>query len=261
MHLITLNPRYNLRPESRPRTPAAWLGLFSQLLILSVCLRAVPSLADENAYLTPGHPDGIAILPPPPAIGSEEEQADLASARAVFHGRTPAEQARAFKDATLSFELFKPAIGPAFRLNELPKTAALLQRVKKEVREVIDIPKEHWKRRRPYQLDSKLSLGEPETSFSYPSGHSTRGTVYSLVLTELFPDQRAAILEVGREIGWDRVLIGKHYPTDVYAGRVLGRAIMRELRTSAAFQRDLAEARAEIQAARSPALAAPAEKN
>jgi acid phosphatase (class A) len=68
------------------------------------------------------------------------------------------------------------------------------------------------------------------------------------VLAELFPEKREAILTIGRDIGWDRVLIGKHFPTDVYAGRVLGQAIVRELRANAAFEHDLANAKAEIAA-------------
>ena len=100
-------------------------------------------------------------------------------------------------------------------------------------------------RKRPYEIDKSLGHDKPEKSASYPSGHSTRGTVYALVLAEVFPDKREEILAIGREIGWDRVLIGKHFPTDIYAGRVLAKAIFRELMASPAFQHDLAEARAE----------------
>src|SRR5207302_3408345 len=114
----------------------------------------------------------------------------------------------------------------------------------------IDAPKDHWKRKRPYQLDPQLALGAPEPSFGYPSGHSARGTVYALLLAELFPEKKDAILAIGRDIGWDRVLICKHFPTDVQAGRVLGQAIFRELSGSAAFQQDLAEAKAEVSAAK-----------
>jgi acid phosphatase (class A) len=77
--------------------------------------------------------------------------------------------------------------------------------------------------------------------------------VYALILAELFPQKKAPILAVGRDIGWDRVLIGKHFPTDIYAGRVLGQAIMRELLSNPAFQNDLAEAKAEIGEAKGPA--------
>jgi acid phosphatase (class A) len=98
-------------------------------------------------------------------------------------------------------------------------------------------------------MDEQLFVGIREPSYGYPSGHSTRGTVYSLVLAELFPERKDAILAVGRTIGWDRVLLGVHFPTDIYAGRVLGQAVFRELMASPAFQHDLAEAKTEAQAA------------
>ncbi len=39
------------------------------------------------------------------------------------------------------------------------------------------------------------------------------------------------------------------YPTDIYAGRVLGQGIVRELKASPDFQREFAEIKAEIEAA------------
>ncbi len=200
-------------------------------------------------YLAPGHPDGVALLAPPPTTGSAEEAADLIAVRSAFQARTPTEKDRAMKDAGLSFSLFEPAVGPVFQPGKLPKTEALLRKVKAEIGETIDIPKDHWKRKRPYELDPHLALGDPEPSCGYPSGHSTRGTVYALLLAELFPEKTDAILAVGRDIGWDRVLIGKHFLSDIQAGHVLGQAIVRELLASPAFQHDLAEAKAEIRSA------------
>jgi acid phosphatase (class A) len=215
-------------------------------------LSLAPSLRADTCYLAAGHPDGAALLAPPPAPGSEEEAADLAEARAVFNGRTPAEQARAAKDDNLKIFLFTPAVGPVLQPGRLPKTEALFRKVKKDITEPLDAAKDHWHRQRPYQMDQQLSLGAPEKSFGYPSGHSTRGTVEALLLAELFPDKKEAILATGRNIGWDRVLIGKHFPTDIYAGRVLAQAIVRELLLSPVFQHDLAEAKAEVQAAEHP---------
>lgn len=235
--------------QSRATQLEPKLGFQSSALTLCLLLSIAAPLFADTAYLAPGHPDGVALLAPPPAAGSAEETADLAAARAAFQARTPEEKARAIKDSTLSFSLFAPVIGRVFQPGKLPKTEALLLKVKKEIGEAIDIPKDHWKRLRPYQIDEQLSLGKPEPSFGYPSGHSTRGTVYASLLAELFPEKREAILAIGRDIGWDRVLIGKHFPTDIYAGRVLGKAIMRELLASPAFVRDLAEAKAEVEAA------------
>ena len=235
--------------KASPPAPSHRLGRGCLALALGWLLFVAPSLRADSYYLAPNHPDGVALLAPPPVAGSAEEAADLASACAVFNARTPAETARAAKDSTISIFLFAPAIGTFFQPGKLSKTEALFKKVKKDIGVPIDIPKDHWQRRRPYQLDDRLSLGEPEPSFGYPSGHSTRGTVQALLLAELFPEQKVAILEIGCNIGWDRVLIGKHFPTDIYAGRVLGKAIVRELMASPAFQHDLAEAKAEVQAA------------
>ena len=229
-------------------------------LALALLIGTAAPLLGDNAYITTNGIDGISLLPPLPARGSAEEVADLAAVRTVFNGRTEAEKNRAMKDSGLAFSLFQPAAGATFDLDKLPKTKALLEKVKKEIGPVIDAPKNHFKRLRPYQIDDHLVLGAPEPSFSYPSGHSTRGTVYSLVIAELFPEKKEAILEIGREIGWDRVLIGKHFPTDVYGGRVLAYAIVRELNSSTLFQHDLEQAMAEIRDAEHHVISAEAAK-
>jgi acid phosphatase (class A) len=238
-----------MRPDSFPK-PRASQPRFSRqsLVLLGVLCLDAPAFSQTH-YLTPGHPDGVALLAPPPVAGSEEETADLVSVRKVFEGRTSEEKERANKDSKIAFSLFTAPIGPAFQLSKLPKTEALLVEVKDEIGDVIDKAKNHFKRKRPYQLDPQLSEGAPEPSFSYPSGHSTRGTVYSMIIAELFPEHREAVLQIGRNIGWDRVLIGKHFPTDIYAGRVVGKAIVNELMSNPAFQKDLAEAKAEIASA------------
>ena len=77
--------------------------------------------------------------------------------------------------------------------------------------------------------------------------------VLALVLADLFPDKHDAILAEARAIGWHRVEIARHYPTDIYAGRVLAQAIVRQMKKSDAFQKDFAEAKAEIAAAQAAA--------
>ena len=243
--MFRLKESMTLKSCLKGRAARAW----TRSLVLTVGLWAltlVPVRA-EGLYIAPGKPDGVALLAPPPARDSEEEAADLAEARLVFKARTPEETKRAEKDASLSLFNFAPVIGPEFKPGKFPKMEALFAKVKTNITDTINIPKKHWQRLRPCQVDPALDgVGEKESSPSYPSGHSTRGTVQALMLAELFPEKRAAILDFGREIGWDRVLIGKHFPTDVQAGRVLGQAIMRELMASPEFQHDLAAAKEEV---------------
>jgi acid phosphatase (class A) len=50
--------------------------------------------------------------------------------------------------------------------------------------------------------------------------------------------------------GESRVVCGLHFPSDVAAGQALAEAVFAQLETIPAFRRDLARAKAEIDAAR-----------
>jgi acid phosphatase (class A) len=218
-------------------------------ILLGFCLMVLLTLSSAFAagpYLTAGQIDGAALLPPPPSAGSAEQAADLASAWAIFNTRTPADEAAATAELDLSIFHFAPAIGTNFQAGRYPKTEALLQEVRRETSAVNGPIKNHFQRPRPFVVDKRMLLGTPESGFTYPSGHSAFGTVQSTLLAELFPQHTEAILEIGRNFGWHRVLTGRHYLTDVYAGRTLGQAIVRELKANATFQHDFAECLTEV---------------
>jgi acid phosphatase (class A) len=80
-------------------------------------------------------------------------------------------------------------------------------------------------------------------SFSYPSGHATRGTLLARILAELAPERREALLRVGHQIGYDRVVGGVHYPSDVLAGDRLGDAVADALLADPDFRRQLEDVR------------------
>jgi acid phosphatase (class A) len=205
---------------------------------------------EATHYLTAGQPDAAALLPPPPRPGSDEASADLAQVAAVQRACTTNQAAIAFSEKKFSIFNFTPAIGEFFQEGKLPKTELFFSRVQKEAAAVTDDAKILFKRPRPYTVDPSLASGKLEKSFSYPSGHSTEAMVLALLLADLFPDKAEAILTVGSDIGWHRVWIARHYPTDIYAGRVFARAIVRELKSSPDFRRDFAEVQTEIAEAR-----------
>jgi acid phosphatase (class A) len=75
----------------------------------------------------------------------------------------------------------------------------------------------------------------------------------ALVLADLFPEKQEAIIAEARAIGWHRVEIARHNQTDIYAGRMLAQAIVREIKASPYFQRDFAEAKTEVAASQTTA--------
>ena len=219
-------------------------GMLTALLLLVV----VAQTHARDKYLPPGKPDAESLLPAPPAADSAEQAADLAETVAAFKACSPEDKARAeAEEKKISIANFAGAIGSSFQPDKLPKTAALFDEVLIETEQVVGGGKDHWQRPRPYQVDPQdLHHTEKKPSYGYPSGHSTRATVMALLLAEMYPDKRDAILTEGRQIGWDRVMLGRHYETDVFAGRVLGQAIVHQLHDNPAFELDFAAAKAEI---------------
>ncbi len=220
-------------------------------VLFSLALAASPLQAADGQlhYLSAGKPDTIALLAPPPLPGSPEQAADLAEVQAVCHAAPSNDIAAAFPEKKFSVFNFTPAIGTFFQSNNLPKTTAFFHKVQKDAVAVTDNAKDYYKRPRPFTVDPSLASGQLEKSFSYPSGHSTESMVLALVLTDLFPEKQDAIIAKARAIGWHRVEIARHYQTDIYAGRVLAQAIVREMKANSDFQRDFAEVKAEVAAA------------
>jgi acid phosphatase (class A) len=210
---------------------------------------AQPVQSTQLHYLTAKKPDAIALLAPPPLPDSPEQAADMAEVKAVYHAATSNDIAAAYSEKKFDIFNFTPAIGDFFVAGKFPKTEAFFEKVQTDAAAVTDGAKDFYKRPRPYVTDPTLINGKLEKSFSYPSGHSTESMVLALVLAELFPDRRDAIIATARSIGWHRVQTARHYPTDIYAGRVLAQAIVGEMKKNPDFQKDFAEAKAEIGAA------------
>jgi acid phosphatase (class A) len=240
---------------------AVLTGLFCLAAASTLPLRAAGDADDTMAqptqsvevsrlhYLTGKKPNAIELLAPPPLPGSAEQAADMAEVQAVYHAAASNDIAAAYSEKKFSVFNFTPAIGAFFQSNNLPKTTDFFARVQTDAETITDNAKDFYKRPRPYVTDPSLANGKLEKSFSYPSGHSTESMVLALVLADLVPDKHDAIIAEARSIGWHRVEIARHYPTDIYAGRVLAQAIVKQMVKSDAFQKDFAGAKAEIAAA------------
>jgi acid phosphatase (class A) len=204
-------------------------------------------------YLKAGKPDAATLLAPPPLPDSAEQAADMDEVKAVYHSAGSNDIAAAYAEKKFSVFNFAGAVGDFFVATNLPKTAAFFAKVQSDAETVTDLGKDFYKRPRPFVTDPSLANGKLEKSFSYPSGHSTESMVLALVLADLLPDKHDAILAHARTMGWHRVQIARHYPTDIYAGRVLAQAIVKQLAKGDAFQNDFAEVKAELAAAQTVA--------
>ena len=75
-------------------------------------------------------------------------------------------------------------------------------------------------------LGSKLSKGPGEIlDPSFPSAHADFSFMMAVLLALWFPRYRIIFFIVAGFIGWTRIYLGLHYPTDVIAGALLGYGI------------------------------------
>ena len=69
------------------------------------------------------------------------------------------------------------------------------------------------------------SMGTP----AYPSGHSTQGILIALVLSDIYPELRTSLLDLGKKISFARLSAKAHYPSDSNFGEELGIALYKHL--------------------------------
>lgn len=245
--------------------------MFARTLLALGCVAALWSstavAADEFGYLQPNEQLNIAAwLPAAPAPGSAIDASDYAiyfQTRALVAGsrgqEAVADNVYAPADIALRFE---PALGVALTSANAKVTLQMMQRVTKDQENLlspIKKPVTEGGRLRPYVLypdqpacphqidDEKFHLS---TSGSYPSGHTTLGWIWALILSDLAPERTDALLAKGHAFGESRVVCGFHYNSDLVGGRVAAAALFARLQTDPDFISDMAVARQEVTEAR-----------
>ena len=223
-------------------------------LLALLCLAGAVAGADAPKYaphyLSPQAIDVVALLPEPPAADSAEHQEELNLLIKLQQERTPAEIARATSEEHhLTIFDFADAVGPNFTAERCPKTAAFFKSaLQPDLAYFNKLAKNHWNRPRPY-TDKRIHSLFVEGDGSYPSGHSIRATLFAEVLASLLPQDRDALIARSQQVGWDREIAGVHFPSDIFAGRVLGHALANALLANPEIRAQLDELKPELQQA------------
>lgn len=181
----------------------------------------------------------IKRIPQPPAEGSAMDRSDLDYVLAVQACATPKqiEHARV-TDSLNPFTIFNTLLGPGFTKSNYPLTNALLEKLTDTGEKIKDELKAHYARKRPVDAhvqNGVVSYVPRHSGFSYPSGHSLRGWLWALFLSDLDPQKKNQLISCGGRVGEDRVVAGVHYQTDIMASRALGRLIFDQLKSDPQF--------------------------
>lgn len=171
-----------------------------------------------------------------PTLGSVSGLADLDTLLQYQNTRTKEECEYAASQDSVSIEsLFVKNDGPLSK-KEAKKLKIRLAFLYAEAGYNILKAKNLYERPRPYDSHSQLKPCIPkETSFSYPSGHTTLGRTLARTLSEIYPERAALFMKRSNEISRNRIIGGVHYPSDVAAGKILGDEIADVIVKSKAF--------------------------
>ena len=172
----------------------------------------------------------------------------MAELERIERTRTPERIAQAKVDVDESiYTMFGGVMGTAFVPGSLPLMSKLFERLGDTEEALMGAPKSNFGRLRPYLVNSGLHPPGPlSRSGSYPSGHSTRSTIFGVVLAMMVPERRGEIFARMADYAESRLVLGVHYPSDLVAGRVAGTAVDAVLFGDAGFLADYGAARAEV---------------
>ena len=208
-------------------------------------------------------PDSLTLLPPPPAAGSAalaHDEEVHASAQALRN--TPRYQLAAL-DADMSFPqgagAFACTLGIPIDAEHTPRLLQLLRRSILDAGRSTGSAKNQYRRPRPFMAHEEPTCTPQDESIlrgngSYPSGHTTAGWTWALVLAEVDPSRAGSILARGRSFGESRLVCNVHWQSDILEGRFLGAAVVSQLHAVAEFRDDVEAARRELGEVRAKGL-------
>jgi acid phosphatase (class A) len=253
-------------PVLRPFLTAAVLVALAGCTTSGARTTAVEASVTTKAvgYLQPDAvPASLALVPAPPAAGSAGFALDEQVSREARALRGSPRFAQAHTDAELGFPAganqFSCAIDMDVDAVKTPALYRLLERSRIDASAATRTAKKHYQRARPFMVNGEPTCTpEDEEGLrgngSYPSGHTSIGWAWALILSEIAPDRADAIQLRGRNYGESRLVCNVHWQSDILEGRFMGAAAVARLHDNAAFNKDLLAARKEIVAARKAGL-------
>jgi acid phosphatase (class A) len=217
-----------------------------------------------TGYLQPEEvPNSLALLPPPPENGSAMFAQDEAVSKEAHTLRDTPRWKQATLDAVLSFpqaaETFSCALDAPVTQQDSPRLYAMLLRMFGDTIAATSSAKNKYARARPFMVYNEPTCAPGDeaslrTNGSYPSGHTTIGWAWALVLAEVAPDRSGQVLARGRSYGESRIVCNAHWQSDILQGRFVGASVVARLHANTEFRSDVEAAKKEFVAMRAKGL-------
>ena len=212
-------------------------------------------LPEDYDPVTPADvPHGESILNNPVDTASYLYISDMMKLWAAKPLRNTERGKQAAREADYSvamiLEVYSDALGVELTETGAPAITALLTATLEKCSETADRLKVIRFRKRPF-----VQLGEPSFvpgdeekergKSSFPSGHTNLGWTTALVMSQVVPEHPEEILYRGYQYGYNRLIVGYHWASDIEATRLLSTGLFARLNADPAFQVLVANACAE----------------
>lgn len=204
-------------------------------------LKQRPELASQK----PDYPKAYRILDPPVSSDSPLYYGDMAAYWQAKAERNTERGKQIIADADGSMETllkrFSEAAGVNLSAAETPYTAELMTWTRQTLAERARVLEAYSDfREKPFVRFGEMSLfpeNEGACAFctSYPSKSSAVGWGMALVLIELIPSHQNEILKYGYDYGYDGVISGCHFASDVLAGQLLAACTLARMHSDPAY--------------------------
>jgi acid phosphatase (class A) len=238
-------------PRTGPGRASRWAWA---LVALALAAGGLWKWHDDHAtrFLPPVPAEFVAQFTAPPSPDSAETRRELDELLALQSARSPAAVAAARADRRTEITRFYGALGlDPGHPPDLPRVEKLAQRVEDDVRIYVRAVKDHFRRLRPYEIESRLEpcMENVKGDLSYPSGHSAYGWAMAYLLAKLAPERSQALEKRAAEFARQRMVCGVHFPSDLAAGKRAARLVVDELEKNREFQSELGAAASEYRGA------------
>jgi acid phosphatase (class A) len=220
-----------------------------------------------QGYLPMNDPlESVIFVPASPDENAARQQLDNAISKRALALRGTPRWALATHDAHLGFpdaaDTFSCALDLPITEAETPALYMLLRRTLADVGLATYSAKNAYQRPRPFMANGQPTCTPEEEEMlrsdgSYPSGHTSIGWGWALILAELAPERAEAILARGKAFGESRIVCNVHWYSDVVAGRMVAAGAVATLHANVEFQAAMKAAKAEISTARERGLTSP----
>lgn len=229
-------------------------------------------LSDLSSHPFGVYADVVGSYPDLKAHHPEVQDTNLATLTRINHNAATnptaisraQSDARAEKDGVLQLfsDAFGSRLGEEFRQalaeNRLPKTVMLFGGITARAGGLASstiVEKIGFNETRPYddhpdQINKYEVPGEDLYGHSkaFPSGHTNQATWTTTLLAVMLPELSDQLLARGSEAGYNRVVLGVHYPLDVMGGRMTGLAAAADRWNDPRMRTNLMAAAQEIRA-------------